>query len=148
MNEKNILIYVILGIALIASVELLQEISMSVNGEPPSDSELASNGYNMSGQTNVNYTELLNNHLIGPDDPEVSCIAGCSLINLTKANENFEIQKKAMDQDLEDYMKDLTGSDNDTSSSSSNDKENLIHSLVNTGKFTEDEAKEFMEDLK
>jgi len=116
------------------------------HGKFPSDSELLSNGYNMSGKDNINWTDILDNHRIDVDDPEISCIVGCSLINLTKANENFEIQKKGMDKDLEDYMKHLY--DNGTTTADLSDKEKMIHSLENTGKFTEDEAKEFMEDLK
>ena len=117
MKKRDILTYVILGIALIASVELLREVSISVYGEFPSDSELLSNGYNMSGQTNINYTDVLNNHMVGPDDPEISCTGvsfggesstSCRLINYTKHTLDSEKLRKEIDENREDYLKNLT----------------------------------------
>ena len=92
----------------------------------------------------VDVKSLINNHIIGDTDPEISFIGSCSLINLTQANENAEELRKGIDKTEEDYMKSLTGGyDGSNYTSSSNDTENLIKGLMQTGKFTEDEAREF-----
>jgi hypothetical protein len=68
-----------------------------------------------------------------------------ALINLTQADENAEELRKNIDKTEEDYMKSLTeGSDGSYYTSSSNDTENLIKGLMQTGKLTEDEAREFV----
>ena len=60
---------------------------------------LISNGYNVEHLQGQNLTKLLNNHVYGEDDPEITCVGvswmnqtntSCSLLNLTKANEDFE----------------------------------------------------------
>jgi hypothetical protein len=81
------------------------------------DTNLLSNGYNMSGQTNINYTDILNNHMVGPDDPEISCTGvsfggesstSCRLINYTKYTLDSEKLRKEIDKNREDYLKNLT----------------------------------------
>ncbi|HEX6379340.1 MAG TPA: hypothetical protein VFZ60_09725 [Nitrososphaeraceae archaeon] len=50
-----------------------------------------------------------------------------------------------MTEDEEGYMKSLTeGSDGSDYTSSSNDTENLIKGLMQTGKLTEEEVREFV----
>lgn len=112
---------------------------------------LLSNGYDVKQlydrmlHDGTDIKSLIDNHIIGETDPEISCIGSCSLINLTQANENAEEQRKAIEKTEEGYMKSLTeGTDGSDYTSSSNDTENLIKGLMQTGKFTEDEAKEFV----
>jgi|SRR5687768_14876313 hypothetical protein len=93
----------------------------------------------------IDIKSLIKNHIIGETDPEISCIGSCSLINLTQVNEKTEELRKGIDRTEEGYMKSLTeGSDGSDFTSSSNDTENLIKGLMQTGKFTEDEAREFV----
>ena len=136
--------------------------------EPPSDSKLLSNEYNLKthGLDNqsllsngydvknlynrmlhdgIDIKSLITNHIIGETDPEISCIGSCSLMNLTQVNENAEEERKAIDKTEEGYMKSLTeGSNGSEYTSSSNDTENLIKGLMQTGKFTEEEARQFV----
>ena len=112
---------------------------------------LLSNGYDVKNLYNrmlhdgIEIKSLIKNHIIGETDPEISCIGSCSLINLTQVNEKTEELRKGIDKTEEGYMKSLTeGSDGSDFTSSSNDTENLIKGLMQTGKFTEDEAREFV----
>ena len=71
------------------------------------------------GQT-IDDTDLLNNGIVGKDDPEISCTGvtwgaetstNCSLLNLTKSNGDFEKLRNDIDKNRDDYLKNLTGSE-------------------------------------
>jgi hypothetical protein len=64
---------------------------------------LLSNGYDVKNLYNrmlhdgIDIKSLIKNHIIGEADPEISCIGSCSLINLTRANENTQEFKRLKD---------------------------------------------------
>jgi len=78
---------------------------------------LISNGYNVEHLQGQNLTKLLNNHVYGEDDPEITCVGvswmnqtntSCSLLNLTKANEDFEKLRVEREKTEQDFIKNLT----------------------------------------
>jgi len=78
---------------------------------------LLSNGYNVEHLQGQNLTKLLNNHMYGEDDPEVTCVGvswmnqtttSCSLLNLTKANEDFEKLRVDREKTEQGFINNLT----------------------------------------
>jgi hypothetical protein len=78
---------------------------------------LLSNGYNVEHLQGQNITKLLNNHIYGEDDPEITCVGvswmnqtstSCSLLNLTKTNEDFEKLRVEREKTEGDLIKNLT----------------------------------------
>ena len=135
----------------IGTVYAINETDYNLKTHGLDNKSLLSNGYDVKQLYNrmlhegIDIKSLIKNHIIGDTDPEISCIGSCSLINLTQANENAEKLRKDIDKTEGDYMKSLTeGSDGSDYTSSSNDTDNLIKGLMQTGKFTEDEAREFV----
>ena len=104
------------GIAISLSVGLVLQYA---HGSEHDDmvNELLSNGYNVTHLQGQNITKLLNNSIYGENDPEITCTGvswmnqtstSCSLVNITKVDEDFEKLQKEIDQDREDYLKNLT----------------------------------------
>jgi hypothetical protein len=89
-----------------------------VHGQTIDDTDLLNNEYDVKAGSN--YTDLLNNGIVGKDDPEISCTGvtwggetstSCSLLNLTKSNGDFEKLRNDIDKNRDDYLKNLTGSE-------------------------------------
>ena len=83
---------------------------------------LLENGYNVKDLEGKNITELLTNSIYGEVDPEITCTGvswmnqtstSCSLLNITKLNEDFEKMKIEMDKKKEDYINNLTADKNE-----------------------------------
>jgi hypothetical protein len=104
------------GIAISLSVGLvLQYVDGSENDDMVN--ELLSNGYNVTHLQGQNITKLLNNSIYGENDPEIKCTGiswmnqtstSCSLINVTKMNEDFEKLRVEREKTEEDFIKNLT----------------------------------------
>lgn len=150
--QTIIIAIMIVNVAItIGTVYAINETDYNLKTHGLDNKSLLSNGYDVKQLYNrmlhegIDIKSLIKNHIIGDTDPEISCIGSCSLINLTQANENAEKLRKDIDKTEGDYMKSLTeGSDGSDYTSSSNDTDNLIKGLMQTGKFTEDEAREFV----
>jgi hypothetical protein len=104
------------GIAISLSVGLVLQYA---HGSEHDDmvNELLSNGYNVKHLQGQNITKLLNNSIYGEDDPEITCTGvswmnqtstSCSLLNLTKLNEDFEKMGVEREKTEEDFIKNFT----------------------------------------
>ena len=87
------------------------------NNEQIDNNTLISNGYNVEHLQGQNITKLLNNGIYGEDDPEITCTGvawtnqtstSCSLLNVTKVNEDFDKLRVDREKTEEEFIKNLT----------------------------------------
>ena len=87
-----------------------------VHGQIDNES-LLSNGYDVKHLQGQNITELLNNNIYGEGDPEITCTGvswmnqtstSCSLLNLTKLNEEFDKLSNDVDHARDDFLNNVT----------------------------------------